>query len=101
MGTCVRAVMFQPARLGGIVVAICMGVTRGDGDQAPWEHGRSQDDAGISGTRLAIPAHVPGGGHVGNRLVTCNGRRESPLVRLSWFQKEQKRRINAGKGQAE
>lgn len=22
---CVRAVMFQPARLGGIVVAICMG----------------------------------------------------------------------------
>lgn len=24
MGTCVRAVTFQPARLGGIVVAICM-----------------------------------------------------------------------------
>lgn len=30
--------------------------------------GRSPDDAGISGTSLALPAHVPGGGHVGN----CN-----------------------------
>ena len=85
MGTCARAEMFQPARLGGIEVAICMELLVEFSARRLGKHGRDQDGAGISGTRLGDSSTCARRWHVGKddialERTTHNGEGVGPLI---------------------